>query len=377
MKPNEPPVWARTFEGCDEFTPQRHPRLTLDDWQWRIEIGGMQDAIAEAEEIRDELLRIIYGLWDHTKNRCPEQHEAAANLRLSWVTHVLAKRESRRILGPTVMTEHDIIGQTLFPDRVAYGAWGIDDHPPGGFYHDGPTAAHGYHNVPFSIPFSSLRSKDIRNLLMAGRNISVSHVALAATRVMLTNALMGQAVGTAAALHTKRGMALDDHATLQQQLLKDGCHIIDLPNADPADLARTAAVHASSHAPDSPPQKVLDGFARVEHGDPHSWRPEPRQPTPHWLELDLGAERLLDTMHVVFQTRNRAAHAFEIEALIEGEWRAVARVGANERRRCVVRFERVETRRLRIAFAEAPEGFAVCQVRVYDEGREHPCISSR
>jgi hypothetical protein len=369
----EPPVWARTFERCEEFTPQRHPRLTLDDWQWRIEIGGMQDVIAEAEEIRDELLCIIYGLWDHTKNRCPEQREQAANLRLSWVTHVLAKRESRRILGPTVMTEHDIIGQTLFPDRVAYGAWGIDDHPPGGFYHDGPTAAHGYHNVPFSIPYGSLRSKDIGNLLMAGRCISVSHVALAATRVMLTNATMGQAAGTAAALHVKHGMALDDYATLQQQLLKDGCYIIDLPNADPDDLARGTKVTASSEAADAPAGKVIDGFARFEHGEAHSWRPAEGVELPQWIELDVGEGRSVNGVYVTFQTKALAARAFRIEAWREGRWDTVAEVEGNERRRCVVGFERTATARVRVVVEEAREGFAVCEVRVYDEGTATAC----
>jgi len=280
---------------------------------------------------------------------------------------VLAKRESRRIVGPTVMTEHDIIGQTLFPDRVAYGAWGIDDHPPGGFYHDGPTAAHGYHNLPFSIPYGSLRSKDIGNLLMAGRNISVSHVALAATRVMLTNATMGQAIGTAAALHVKQGMALDDHVTLQQQLLKDGCHIIDLPNADQRDLARGARVSTSSEAADAPAGKIIDGFARFEHGDAHSWRPAESTALPQWIELDLGEERAISSVHVTFQTRALAARAFRIEAWDEGRWETVAEVAGNEQRRRVLPLERVTCSRVRIVFTEAPADFAVCQVRVYDQ----------
>ncbi len=101
------------------------------------------------------------------------------------------------------MTEHDIARQTLFPDRVAYGGWGIDLHPPGEHSTTRNPRQRFPHRVKFSIPFRSLYSKDIDNLMMAGRCISVSHVALGATRVMITCGLQGQAVGTAAALCKK------------------------------------------------------------------------------------------------------------------------------------------------------------------------------
>jgi len=376
--PFEPPAWARTFEECSDFTPDRHPRLSLDDWQWRIEIGGLQDTIHEAEEIRDELLRVIYGIWDHTKNRCPGLRDQAAGYELTAVTHVLAKRESRRVLGDCVMTQHDIVDETLLPDRVAFGGWGIDDHPPGGFYHDGPTAAHGYHDRRFSIPFGSLYSRDIRNLLLAGRNISQSHVALAATRVMLTTAVMGQAVGTAAWLcnrhgATPRDIAGEHIAELQQQLLKDGCHLIDLPNEDPADLARQAAVTASSHdrgagpEGDYQPESILDGFARYEHGRPHAWRPDHGQPLPQWIELDFGRAVTLNTVHVTFQTKALAATSFRVEAAAGDAWQAVAEVSGEQQRRHVLSFARTRASKLRVVLIEAPEGVGLCQIRAYDE----------
>ena len=163
------------------------------------------------------------------------------------------KRESRRLIGDHVMTEHDIARQELFPDRVSYCGWGIDIHPPKGFYDDGPPAVFS-HKVKFSVPFRSLYSKDITNLMMAGRCISVSHVALGATRVMISCGLQGQAVGTAAGLckqhnATPRTVGQDYITDLQQRLLKDGCYLIDLANRDPNDLARTATVQASSVSP--------------------------------------------------------------------------------------------------------------------------------
>ena len=247
------PAWAHKFPQCADFNRERHPQLRFGGWQWVIEYGGVLNTYDDAEEIRDELLRIIWGMWDHVKNHCPKLAEEAKNYKLVWVSHVVGKRESRRLLGDYVMTEHDISPTRLFEDRVSYGGWGVDLHPPKGFYDPGPPATFS-HKVKFSIPFRSLYSKDVVNLMMAGRNISVSHAALGATRVMVTCGLQGQAVGTAAGLckihkTTPRGLYQSHIAELQQQLLKDGCYLIDLPNADPKDLALGAKVTASSFSP--------------------------------------------------------------------------------------------------------------------------------
>jgi len=247
------PAWAHKFAECEVFGQSRHPQLRFGGWQWVIEYGGMLNTYHDAEEIRDELLRIIWGMWDHAKNHCPKLADQAPYFKLVWVSHVVGKRESRRLIGDYVMTEHDIARQTLFEDRVAYGGWGIDLHPPGGFYAKEAPAEFS-HKVKFSIPFRSLYSKDIENLMMAGRCISVSHAALGATRVMITCGVQGQAVGTAAALCKKFGtlpreLGQKHIGDLQQQLLKDGCYIIDLPNQDPRDLALRATVTASSVSP--------------------------------------------------------------------------------------------------------------------------------
>lgn len=251
--PFKAPAWARKFPQCSDFNIGRHPQLLFGGWQWVIEYGGMHNTYDDAEEIRDELVRIIWGMWDHAKNSCPRLHSEAERYKLTWVSHVVGKRESRRLMGDYVMTEHDIAATKLFPDRVSYAGWGIDIHPPGGFYDTEPPATFS-HKVKFSVPFRSLYSKDIGNLMMAGRCISVSHVALGATRVMITCGLQGQAVGTAAALCCShqaqpRGIYQNYLADLQQQLLKDGCYLIDLPNSDPHDFARQATASASSIAP--------------------------------------------------------------------------------------------------------------------------------
>jgi len=250
------PAWAHKFPKCSDFGRERHPQLRFGGWQWVIEYGGVKNTYDDAEEIRDELLRIIWGMWDHVKNHCPKLAEEAKDYRITWISHVVGKRESRRLIGDYVMTEHDIRPDRLFEDRVSYGGWGVDLHPPMGFYDPGPPASFS-HKEKFSVPLRSLYSKNVTNLMMAGRDISVSHAALGATRVMVTCGLQGQAAGTAAALckvHNTmpRGLYQSYIGELQQQLLKDGCYLIDLPNSDPNDLALGAKVKASSFSPPVP-----------------------------------------------------------------------------------------------------------------------------
>ncbi len=244
------------------FTPPAHARLFPDDASlpfrnhskpesfWWVEWGGELDPIHQYQEIRDELTKVVYGLWDHLKNRGDHGVENYALLR---VGPILGKRESRRIEGPYMLTQNDVMEQRRFHDAVAYGGWPIDLHPPEGIYHPGPPAEQIFVD-PYEIPFRCLYSKDIDNLLMVGRDISVSHVALGTTRVMATIATMGQAVGTAIGLCVKKGclprdLQKEDFRGLQQALLRDDAYLIHQRNEDLDDLARTAVAEATSDAP--------------------------------------------------------------------------------------------------------------------------------
>ncbi|MGQ9732404.1 MAG: FAD-dependent oxidoreductase [Candidatus Zipacnadales bacterium] len=219
---------------------------------WWVELGGMQDRIYEAEYIRDELFRVHIGLWDYVKNHDPQFMEQNRNRELVWINPIVGKRESRRLMGDYLMTQRDFSEKIMHPDCVAYGGWSIDDHHPQGFWAPGAQAYHAYfHKV--SIPYRSLYSRNIANLFMAGRNISVTHVALGGIRVMRTTCLMGQAVGTAAAVarehHTlPRGVYQKYLTELQQTLLRDGCYLMGVRNEDPHDLALRATATASSVA---------------------------------------------------------------------------------------------------------------------------------
>ncbi|MCH5375676.1 MAG: FAD-dependent oxidoreductase, partial [Planctomycetes bacterium] len=301
------------------------------DWQWMIELGGLRDTYADAEEIRDDLLRLAYGLFDHVKNHCDQFAERAANQKLLWVGYVAGKRENRRLIGDYVLTQNDIYQQTIFPDSVAYGGWSIDDHYSGGFFHDGPPGYHHDHpemhlrGVPFSIPFRSLYSKNVDNLMMAGRDHSASHLGMSDTRVMLTCAVMGHAVGTAAGIciaeqATPRTVCYKHLQRLQQQLLKEGAYLIRFEADDPRDLAPKATISASSERRIDDGQvmaarNVVNGVARAVDEQTNAWGADESDENP-WIELAWPEPVALNVVHVAFQTKWLAPSRFAIEAWV-------------------------------------------------------------
>ena len=225
-----PPAWAYSFPDDDAMNNKPHDLYAINTNFYWIELGGMQDSIADTEEVRDELLKIAFGVWDHIKNH---GDHGAENWDLEWVGFLPGKRESRRYVGDYVMTQQDVETCPRFPDTVAYGGWQIDNHLPGGFRMDAKGGAHLQKrrlSEPYPIPFRSLYSKNIENLMFAGRNISATHMALSSTRVMATCAVMGQAAGTGAAVALRHGclpaeVTARHMAELQQLLLEDGCFI--------------------------------------------------------------------------------------------------------------------------------------------------------
>ena len=146
------------------------------------------------ERIRDELWSVIYGIWDYIKN---SGNFDAANMTLEWVGAQPGKREYRRFVGDYVLTQNDIMAQEPFEDRVAFGGWSIDLHPPQGMYAEESGSKHMHADGNYHIPYRGLYSANVTNLLFAGRNISATHVAFGTTRVMATCAVLGEAAGTA------------------------------------------------------------------------------------------------------------------------------------------------------------------------------------
>lgn len=260
------PSWIRRFTA-EDF--RHRPIHSYEYGYWWFEWGGHLDTIRDNEDIRHELLRIALGVWDHIKNS--GAHPDAAHWALEWVGAVPGKRESRRFLGPHVLTQQDVLEGRMFADRVAYGGWPIDLHPPTGVdaAAEAPCVQTTFPHV-YSVPLRCYHSRNVANLFFAGRNISATHVAFASTRVMATCAAGGQAVGTAAALLVRRGAPADIAAAatpdfvreLQQTLLRDDAWLPDLRNDDEADLARRASVTASSERPGASAACVIDGHTR-------------------------------------------------------------------------------------------------------------------
>ncbi|MBM3476829.1 MAG: FAD-dependent oxidoreductase [Armatimonadetes bacterium] len=250
-QPYTPPPFAVKF-GPEHFTKRKD---SLFGGQWWIEYGGMLDTIQDAETIRDELIRVIYGAWDWVKNQNPDTMEQATNYTLAWVPTVGGKRESRRFLGDYVLKQNDVDNAVVFPDRVAWGGWPIDIHPSPGIYgKDIPPANFHQLKTYYSIPYRCLYTRDVDNLFLAGRHISVTHVALGSVRLMQTIGTEGQAVGAAAYLCQKHGVLPPGvnpaHITeLQQLLLRHDAFIPEVRNEDPLDLCRGARITASSVGP--------------------------------------------------------------------------------------------------------------------------------
>jgi hypothetical protein len=293
------PDWAVHYDNPDFFYKQGRWPSDVRSGFWWIELSVPWHTIYDNETLRHELTRHVLGIWDWIKNRDPRLKEEAQTYALDWIGQVPGKRESRRIVGEYLMTEHDPLQKTVFTDEVAYGGWFIDLHEPGGLLapfseHSAIEGSSGGSYMaksyvgPYGIPLRILIAKNMNNLMMAGRNVSVTHAALGTVRVMGTTAVMGQAAGTAAALAVRAGIPVRDVpeqgiSDVQQMLLRDGCFLPNAVNEDPLDLAKRATVRAASEA-------VLVGAPPSQDAD--------RRPVAQALErrrgqwIAIGADRI-------------------------------------------------------------------------------------
>lgn len=388
--PFKPPDWIRKFRRCEDL-PHR-PHRTWDYGYWWVEWGGHLDIVKENERIRDELMAIALGVWDHIKNS--GLHPESENWALEWIGFVPCTRGSRRFLGDHILTQHDLQSGEVFEDGVAYGGWPIDLHPPEGI--DTKEPPNFSVQVPlYNIPFRSLYSRNIVNLLFAGRNISATHVAYASTRVMGTCSVMGQAVGTAAALCvryrcTPRELGKEAIRELQQTLLKQDAYIIGVTNSDPYDLARTAEVRASSEVRGWEAVNVINGVHRGVYERKNRWASDPTQPMPQWIELNFREPKRIRYVHLTFDTGlNRAltlsasegamrrviwgpqpetVRDYELQVLYGNSAKTVVKVEGNYQRKRVHRFEPhlASGIRLLVHATNGDKSARVFEIRVYE-----------
>lgn len=301
------PDWAYNFRNSAWVKEQKWTEITSGYW-W-LEVGGKYwNVISQSEDTRDELLKIIYGIWDYIKSSMPER---SGNLMLDWVGMIPAKRESRRIEGDYILTENDLAQNRQFEDAVAYGGWHVDAHGAERFLNrtigmcEETEDKTRWLDDIYQIPYRCLYSRQIVNLMMAGRNISVSHRAFASTRVMGTCAVCGQAVGTAAAMAirynaTPREVGQAHIRELQQTLLKDDCYIPNVRNEDPFDLARFATVSCSDALQQTACHNVINGITRKVKENTNLWA-APIEASP-WICLQWREPFRLSKLQLVFDS---------------------------------------------------------------------------
>ncbi len=274
-RPFEPPDWANRYDRCEDLPGGLAEHMWWSLGYWWIELGGLDHSIHDAEKVRDDLLAVVFGVWDHIKNRCDYGAEHGAdNWALEWVQFLPAKRESRRYTGRHMLTQNDITSGGRFDDVVAFGGWPMDEHPPVGFgcakvglepakFSPSPS--------PYGIPYGVLVARDMENLMFAGRCAACTHMAMSSTRVMATAAVMGQAAGTAAAMAMRLGTdpaGVSAHIDeLQQTLLVDDAYLPGVPQrfGEPTMQAELAVSSGD-------PKPLRDGTNRPVGDDEHAWR---------------------------------------------------------------------------------------------------------
>lgn len=264
--PFKRPDWAVQFGGEEEFQGRSHNRI--EGGYWWLEVGPPYHPIRDNNEIIHQGLRHLLGVWDHIKNH---SDHGAANYGLEFVGFWPYKRECRRIIGDYIVTQQHVQDPPLLDDDVAFGVWFIDIHTSGildrvrkpydSHYDDDLWDAKS--TRCYGIPLRALYSRTVPNLMMAGRPISCSYVAFSSSRVLCTGAVVGQAVGTAAALCTKykkrpAAIAAEHAAECRQLIHRQDGYIPGLVNEDPNDLARKSSASATSEAALVIPQGVED-----------------------------------------------------------------------------------------------------------------------
>ncbi len=269
-----------------QFNAQNYQKANAGEWNW--ETGFAWDQIEDFEKVRDHGLRAVFGNWSFQKNQAPDK-DKYANRELEWVAYIGGKRESRRLLGDVVLKQEDVVEQREFPDASVTTTWTIDlhyptdaqvKHFPGKEFR---SRAEHVRIAPYPIPYRCFYSRNVDNLFMAGRNISVTHIALGTVRVMRTLGMVGEVVGMAASVCRRHDVdprqVYTDHLDELKELMTEGVSKLPVPtpptppappkwlDAAGTNLARSAKVEVSSfyNANQYPAGNINDG--RVSYSD--------------------------------------------------------------------------------------------------------------
>lgn len=229
-----------------QFTEQNSEKVTKGEWTW--ETGMNFDQVKDFERIRDYGMLVVFSNWSFLKNQSVDK-DKYKNRRLDWVAYVAGKRESRRLLGDFILKEQDLTDHILYPDASVTTSWTIDLHYPDSInttYFPNKEFKSIAVQKPiylYPIPYRCLYSRNVDNLFMAGRDISVTHIALGTIRVMRTTGMMGEVIGMAASLAIKfstspRGVYID-HLDKLKSLMTKGVGKNNMENQQDYNLGET------------------------------------------------------------------------------------------------------------------------------------------
>lgn len=372
--PFEPPSFTLKYEA-----EKSHPGRNLIPFElgfWWVELGSDGDIIADFEETKHKLMGYAYGVWDYLKNsgKFPETE----NYALDWVSALPGKRESRRFVGDYTLCEPDMLSNKQFADAVAFGGWSLDEHNPGGIENlsEPPSYFHEEFEEVYQIPFRSLYSKNIPNLLFAGRNISQTHIALSSSRIMATCALEGQAVGTAAALCSKKKVTPRELGQsyindLQELLLRDDAFIPNRPAKDKNNLAPKAALIFADTTSSGDASLLNDGWSRDFNGKIHHWQSKglPAQVQMEWeekvsisqveIKCDTNVKKNLmlrrDSLeNDIYSTKipKELLKTIYLEARVNGQWISLGTIEKNRTRLIKFQFDQIVTTAIRVKVKE-------------------------
>lgn len=379
---SDPEAFTRASTGSN---------TSVDYGYWWIELMGEgDDFIGQYEDIKDDLLGYVYGMWDHIKNG---GEHGAKNYELDWVGMLPGMRESRRLVGDYLLSENDIFENRIFPDSVAYGGWPVDMHCANGLldFEILPSEVYAFKGS-YTIPWRCYYSKNIKNLVMAGRNISTTRLALGSTRIMGTCSVGGQAVGTAVSLMKKYNCLpceLQPYIKeLQQIILKDDGFIPSIQNEDKNDLAAMADISASSFENGFEPENVKNGISRPTETKENAWRSSGISQKGEWLNFNLKQKKQISQIQLTFDSGfaypikitmsdNRRKQQrigvppelvkdFTVELILDGKTVMTKSVMSNIQRMCRIEFQSVECDTIKICFhkTNGSTEFRVFEVRI-------------
>lgn len=382
-------------------------------FKWWLEHRGELDDCKDPELARDTLIRIFMAYWGWMKNETPDKkiRALAARHELISLPYMNGRREGMRIVGDYIFTEKDAYVKTDPSDSIGHTGWALDTHDPLGVDNPKGNGAWRLHSPeiprPVGIPYRILYSVNVPNLFMAGRNVSCSHVGLGTLRVSATCAVMGQAVGTAAAGCVRYGVDPREYGKrhieeLRRNLHRDGQFIPGYAGRDSSNLALGATASATSEEKGNAAANVVDGGIRtlpddkgavakivedtgygfVNHqpkGESRQWISDPRCELPQSVTVRLAGVREASEIRVVFDSDfflpskwvhhrvpSTLARAYRVETSLDGvTWETVADVKSNRSMLAVHRFAPRRVREVRVTVTET---YGSASARVFEIG---------